>query len=129
MGRTGIRGRHFKQILVTEENVKGYKLGPMSEEHKRKIGLANKGRPRTEEWRRKTSITSKGRKMPPLTDAHKMALALGASRWDRNGPKNPNWKGGVTPRVRIVRASREFETLFISILAHQTMPGQANTCN
>ena len=43
----------------------GKKLGPLSEEQKRKIGESNRGKKRSEEFRRKTSEFRKGKKRGP----------------------------------------------------------------
>lgn len=59
---------------------------PRSEETKRKISLANKGRKHTEEAKRKMSIASTGRKQ---SETQKQKAR---ERW--MGDKNPRWKGG-----------------------------------
>ena len=79
---------------IDQISLKGIKL---TEEHKRKIGLANKGRKLTEEhkksmsiagkkkWetyiisdetRKKISVTLKGKKKPPRSEEHKRKLAF-----------------------------------------------------
>jgi len=45
----------------------------MTEEHRRKIGLANKGKKRTAEWNLKNSLAHKGK---PLSEEHKRKIAL-----------------------------------------------------
>lgn len=54
----------------------GLKRGPMSEEHKRKIGLANKGRVFTSEHRRKLGLVNKGKKHGPISEEHKNRISL-----------------------------------------------------
>jgi hypothetical protein len=86
----------------------GNKGRRQSGEHKRKIGLANTGKPFTDEMKEKQrkahlgkkaspetklrmSIMRKGKKLPPLSKEakHKMSLAkLGERHW--------NWRGGLS---------------------------------
>jgi len=59
----------------------------LSEEHKKKIGLALSGRKNTFEHNRKISLSCSGKTATITTK-----LKLRASK---TGDKNPNWKGGV----------------------------------
>ena len=47
----------------------------LSEETKKKISEANKGRKMSEEWRRKNSEAHKGKKREPLSDEHKKKIS------------------------------------------------------
>lgn len=87
--------------LETREKIRkaltGIKRNPLSEEHRRKLSIAQKGhicytlgRKRTEEEKRKVSEKLKGRKMSKET-RNKMSLA-------QSGKYHPNWKGGISFR-------------------------------
>lgn len=84
------------------------KIHHFSEEHKRKIGLSNKGKILSKKTKRKISLSKKG---------HKMSLE--ARRNISNGHKgikHPNWKGGITDLNTFLRRSWEMkvwrETIF-----------------
>jgi hypothetical protein len=66
----------------------GYKH--TKEQHK-KIGLANKGKPNF----------FKGKKRPK-----QFSDKLSESR---KGKLNPNWKGGISPKIRLLRKGREYK--------------------
>jgi hypothetical protein len=84
------------------------KLGPMTDEHKAKIGAANRVKRRTPEeierncqWhtgrkasletKQKMSMAGMGRgKGIPLSEEHKHKLSLA-----KKGNKHPNWRGGI----------------------------------
>lgn len=66
----------------------------LTEEHKRKIGLANRGHRHSIEVRKKISNKLKGRK--PNSGSFK------------KGKDAPNWKGGITPINAIIRGSLEY---------------------
>lgn len=76
-------------------------LGPVSEETRRKVGAAHRGRkhtektkrrisaalkgkkkpPRTEEHRRNMSKAKMGKKLPPFTEEHKRNMSRAKKRW------------------------------------------------
>ena len=77
----------------TGKKNKGIKKPPRTEEHKKKMSLANKGRKHseeskrnmslaltgrkfTEDHKRNISLAAKGKKMPPMTEEHKKNLSL-----------------------------------------------------
>ena len=63
------------------ESLKGIKRGPMSEETRRKMSEARKGRTFTEEWRRKMSEARKGR---TFTEEWRRKMSEAAKRrWAR----------------------------------------------
>lgn len=74
----------------------------LSEEHKAKLLLANKGSKRSEETKRKMSEAGKGRKKSEETKRKisetmkgKMPKNIGVS-FGLSGDKHYNWKGGIT---------------------------------
>lgn len=110
------------------------KRKPMSEETKRKIGLANKGKyvgkKLSDEIKRKIGIAAKGRIVSKETreklkkinkgkhhsrstefqKGHKLSQdvknKISSTLTGRNlGEKNPSWKGGVTPLNQLIRHS------------------------
>jgi hypothetical protein len=50
---------------------------PKSEEHRKKIGLSNKGRPKSEEQKRKQSLIMKGRKQSPESNEKRRIASTG----------------------------------------------------
>lgn len=72
-----------------------------SEETKRKIGLAHKGKKLTCQQIVKLKIALKGRKAP------KSAFRVGDER--TCGSANVNWKGGITPINEQIRHSSEYK--------------------
>ena len=103
---------------------KGYKH---SEEAKKKIGLAARGRIASLKTREKIALSKigntngfkKGEKKPPRTLEHRLRLSeslLGRKTWNK-GKKNPersgmahhNWKGGITPINQQIRQSLEMK--------------------
>ena len=76
--------KHTKEsIELIKIALRGKKYGPMSEEHKEKIRLANKGKKRTKETLRKMSAANKGKK---LSEEHKLKIGLAGK-----GEKNHNF--------------------------------------
>jgi len=55
---------------------KGRKRGPLSDEHRRKIGEANKGKIRSAEHCRQQSERQKGQKRGPFSEEHKLKIGL-----------------------------------------------------
>jgi len=84
-----------------------------SEETKRKqseVKMGNKnslGHKHTEESKKKMSINNGrywlGKKRPSFTEEHKRRIGEA-----RIGSKNPNWKGGITPKNKIIQHSIEY---------------------
>jgi|ERR1700719_1519976 len=68
---------------------------PHTEEAKRNMSLASKGKKKSDEMRRKLSLTNKGR----------------SNFWNRlrKGKNHWNWKGGITPIGQAIRNSMEYE--------------------
>lgn len=76
-------------------HMKGKKRGVMSEEHKKKISKANKGKPTwirgkhwSEEHKRKISESEKGKKRGPFSEEHKKHL----SEAHKGQRKGKHWK-------------------------------------
>jgi len=76
---------------------KGKKMGPRSEETKRKISLAHKGRIHTLESRKNMSVAHLGQK----------SYFKGKKRLNIQGEKHGAWKGGITPINNKIRGSLE----------------------
>lgn len=70
--------------------------GPMSAEHREKIGDALRGKPQSPELIAKRAAAIVGTKRP---DARL-----------RCGPLSPQWKGGVTPGYRLARSSHDAQS-------------------
>lgn len=76
---------------------KGYK---QTDEHKKKLSLAHKGKFFSEQHRKNLSESHKGI-IPSEETLKKRSEA-------QKGVKGSNWKGGVTPINRLIRASKEY---------------------
>jgi len=63
----------------------------MPPEHYIKIGLSQRGKKHSEETKRKISIAGKGKPKPPRSEEHKRKLGLANS-----GPNSALWKGGIS---------------------------------
>jgi 5-methylcytosine-specific restriction endonuclease McrA len=104
---------------------KGIKLSPLSLEHKRKIGMANKGKVRTEEQRKAYSEALKGNKNrlgDHKTEEERRRIGLSNSISQRGkklseitkkrigdserGRKNWGWKGGYQNTLMLNRKRR-----------------------
>jgi hypothetical protein len=78
------------------QSLKGKRKGvKFSDEHKKNISDALKGHVFSEETKEKMSITMTGR---------------------YRGANNPNWKGGVTRDIQIIRSSKVYQRWRISVL-------------
>lgn len=80
----GIPRRQETKDKISKKKI-GVKHGPLSEEHKRKLSLALKG---------KTSW-SKGKKRPPFSDEWKKNMSK-VRKGLYVGKENPNWRGGTS---------------------------------
>jgi hypothetical protein len=56
--------------------MKGKNTGTLSEEHKKKLSLANKGKERSEEHKKNLSIALKGKKHKPFSDETKKKMSI-----------------------------------------------------
>lgn len=89
---------------------------PKSLEHRYKIGLAQRGKRHswiTPDGRKRLSLALRGRKRPPRDAAWsaKISAALvGRPRFDRRGPLNPMWRGGISSEHHRIRQSAEYKT-------------------
>ena len=103
-------GKFCSHKCVADLHLKGLagnrKGAKTSEEHKRKIGLANKGRQYTlsKKWKVKNSVNMgqfwKGKE---FSEEHRAKMGL-------MGEKNPMWKGGITPVNIQIRQSPEMRS-------------------
>lgn len=92
-----------------------YQHKPMTEETKKKISLANKGRKFTEEHRQNIGKARNGKGHPHSeTSKQKIGNAnrgrrrpdLSARQWGKN---NSQWKGGISSIQNIIRHSLEYK--------------------
>lgn len=84
---------------------KGKSRGKMSEEHKRKIGLGNKGKTLSQEARKKLSLWRTGRPSPLKGKKQDPDFIERRTAKLARGEKHYKWKGGSK---RAFRASREY---------------------
>lgn len=75
----------------------GTKLGPMTEEHKRKLREANLGKSPGEEARKKISDTLKGKKKPPRSEEHRQKLSEAAQK---RGPMSDEQREKIAKGVK-----------------------------
>ena len=76
----------------------------------------NKGIPHSEEHKKKISQSEKGKKPYEMTDEIRKKMSL-AQKGKNVGEKSGLWKGGVTPKNKIIRQSVEFRLWRESIFA------------
>lgn len=116
---------------------KGKKGKPHSEEWKKKMSLIHKGRKCSEETKKKISIKNKGKKRSKEMRERISMAHIGLIPWSKGkkfsdeykkklsdshigkqrGEKSPSWKGGITPEIRKIRASIEYELWRNSVFA------------
>ncbi len=112
--------KHTPEHLINQSNAhKGFSP---SLETREKISKANKGKntwikglklgPRSEETKRKISEAQRGQKRRPLTEKEKRHL----STFNR-GEKSKWWKGGITPENQKIRTSIDSNLWKISIFS------------
>jgi len=78
--------KYEKRHIPWNKGITGYKTQPASEERKRKIGLAHKGKIVSKETGEKISLALKGRKITWVTNTY-----FKEHQFKEN---NHNWKGG-----------------------------------
>lgn len=96
----------------------------MTEEHKKKIGDANRGHRHTEEAKRRIGDASKGNKyslgykhtqdaieriIKARTGKHMLHTTKKKIGDGSRGEKNHNWKGGTSPINEVIRKSSEYK--------------------
>lgn len=102
---TGFYKHYAYQAFKKGNKLGKYNLGKKhSEEHKRKISLAHKGKKgiykHSEETKKKISDSNKGRK---LSEEWKNKISESCK-----GEKSSNWKGGITPENQKIKNSIEY---------------------
>lgn len=117
-----------KLYVITDEikkkisdALKGRKL---PEETKRKMSKSlkgrntwSRGRKHTKETKRKISDSNKGKKMS-IDACNKISIAhKGKHQYWNRGEKNSNWKGGITPENHKIRSSIEYRLWRESVFA------------
>lgn len=102
---------------------------PLSDDHKRRIGLKSKGHVVTHAMRKRIGDAQRGKKVSDETKAKLVStfFKVGLAPWNKGkrgvmpapwnkgkpheavrGNKNPNWKGGVTEPNSKIRRSLEY---------------------
>lgn len=79
-----------------------------SEETKRKMSEARKGRVNSRESIEKNRIANTGKKRTPEQRAKISKALAGQKRPWHAGENNPNWRGGKTEESKIIRCSLEY---------------------
>lgn len=98
---------HFKKGHIS--CFRGKKRGPLSEEHKRKIGFASKGNTyrkgikHTEEHKKRISEMHKKSGVGKWMKDRRLPESTLAKMRQRKGPKANNWQGGIYPLVKHIR--------------------------
>ncbi len=90
----------------------------LSEETKRKIGLAHRGKKHSEKAKKKMSRSAMGKKLSDKTRSKIGKWSRGFIRTQehcrkisesRRGKNNPNWRGGRTTLKQIIRHCQEYK--------------------
>ncbi len=74
-----------------------------TEESRKKLSLAHKGKKLSLEHRKKISLNQTGKKRGPRTLEHRIKMSL-----MMRGENGPNWQGGLTEKNKALRRSLEF---------------------
>lgn len=100
----------FCSILCKNQHLGINKIGTKhSEESRRKMSEAQKGKIVSQEFIDKMKIINKNKK-PPNRKGCKMSIeARHKISESRKGKKSPNWKGGITPVNNKIRKSFEYK--------------------
>ena len=75
-----------------------------SEEHKRKLSEAKKGKHLPEAQKKKMSEVHKGKKRLPFSKEHRRKMSEA-----QRGSRSSSWKGGITPIVALIRKSAKYK--------------------
>lgn len=94
-----------QRILALNATKKGV---PLSEEHRRKIGMAGLGRKRTEEFKTLVGNIHRGKIRGQEERAKQSATARGKKKAN-TGDRNGNWNGGTTSERMKAYNSREYK--------------------
>ena len=105
----GAHGKNSKEMNAKiSASLKGKKKPPVSDEHRKNLSIAAKGKrkseehrknisiagkrrpPVSDETRRKLSVASKGKKLPPFSDEHRNNLSM-SKKGKKTGKDNPNF--------------------------------------
>ncbi len=87
-------------IQHIKERKKGVKLGPQTEEHRRKIGATRQGKKMSEETRQKLSLANKGRKRTPEMIARMSMVAKGHPAWNKGVPASEECRKNISIGLR-----------------------------
>jgi hypothetical protein len=97
---------HKRKIGLAQLGEKNHRYGKKaSEEYRQKLRLARANRVFTEETKLKISLSNKGH---IVTEETRKKIAK-ANKGKISGEKHPCWKGGITPKNKKIRHSPEFE--------------------
>ncbi len=86
-----------------------------TESHKKRLSESHKGKkrpPRSKDWGKKISKALTGRKRKPFSEKHRRNIAK-----THKGAKSNFWKGGITPKHLVIRASIEHRLWRESVFA------------
>jgi len=99
------KGKHLSEEgkLKLSKFFSGRKLPPLSGEHKRKIGEANRGKCPSKEARQKMSECHKRENLSKETRQKLSECQKGSKHW--------NWQGGKSPELYSIQFNRELKEL------------------
>jgi hypothetical protein len=105
--------RKMSEARLRRKKIVGYLV---SDETRKKIAEAHRGKPLSPETRRRISETRKGHSVRRFGWHHshktrvKLSISkLGKARPDLAGPNSPHWRGGITPDNEKIRRSIEYK--------------------